>query len=96
MIASTHVFSFAMCASVIGGLGIFLLGMKQISEGLQAVAGPKMRQLVAAATTNRFAGVLTGAVVTGIIQASAVTTVMVVGMESPQPTAPTIAFVHFR
>lgn len=80
MIASTHVFSFAMCASVIGGLGIFLLGMKQISEGLQAVAGPKMRQLVAAATTNRFAGVLTGAVVTGIIQASAVTTVMVVGM----------------
>lgn len=78
--AAGHVFSFAMFASVIGGLGIFLLGMKQISEGLQAVAGPRMRQLVAAATTNRFAGVLTGAVVTGIIQASAVTTVMVVGM----------------
>ncbi|MEG1552079.1 MAG: Na/Pi cotransporter family protein [Kiritimatiellia bacterium] len=73
-------FTFGTLASVIGGLGIFLLGMKQISEGLQAVAGPRMRQLVAAATTNRFAGVITGAVVTGIIQASAVTTVMVVGM----------------
>lgn len=73
-------FTFATFAAVVGGLGIFLLGMKQISEGLQAVAGPKMRKLVAAATTNRFAGVATGAVVTGIIQASAVTTVMVVGM----------------
>ena len=80
LFASTTTFTFGTFASVIGGLGIFLLGMKQISEGLQAVAGPRMRQLVAAATTNRFAGVLTGAVVTGIIQASAVTTVMVVGM----------------
>lgn len=78
--AADSVFTFGTFASVVGGLGIFLLGMKQISEGLQAVAGPKMRQLVAAATTNRFAGVLTGAIVTGIIQASAVTTVMVVGM----------------
>ena len=78
--APTAVFTVGTFAAVIGGLGIFLLGMKQISDGLQAVAGPKMRQLVAAATTNRFAGVLTGAVVTGIIQASAVTTVMVVGM----------------
>ena len=74
------VFTFGTFAAVIGGLGIFLLGMKQISDGLQAVAGPRMRKLVAAATTNRFAGVTTGAVVTGIIQASAVTTVMVVGM----------------
>ena len=81
MIASTAgVFTFGTFAAVIGGLGIFLLGMKQISDGLQAVAGPRMRKLVAAATTNRFAGVTTGAVVTGIIQASAVTTVMVVGM----------------
>jgi Na+/phosphate symporter len=62
MIASSStVFTFATFASVVGGLGIFLLGMKQISEGLQAVAGPKMRKLVAAATTNRFAGVATGA-----------------------------------
>ena len=78
--SSATVFTFGTFAAVVGGLGIFLLGMKQISDGLQAVAGPKMRKLVAAATTNRFAGVTTGAVVTGIIQASAVTTVMVVGM----------------
>lgn len=66
--------------SAAGGLGIFLLGMKQISEGLQAVAGSRMRKLVAAATTNRVVGVLTGGIVTAIIQASAVTTVMVVGL----------------
>lgn len=78
--ASAPVFSIGTVACVLGGLGIFLLGMKQISEGLQAVAGPKMRKLVAAATTNRFAGVLTGATVTTIIQSSSVTTVMVVGM----------------
>ena len=65
---------------LLGGLGIFLLGMKQISDGLQAVAGPRMRKLVAAATSNRIAGVLTGTIVTAIIQSSSVTTVMVVGM----------------
>ncbi len=70
----------ATIASVAGGLGIFLLGMKQISDGLQVIAGAKMRRLVAAATTNRIFGVCTGAIVTGIIQASAVTTVMVVGL----------------
>ncbi len=72
--------AFAVAAGIIGGLGIFLLGMEQISEGLQAVAGPRMRKLVAAATTNRFAGIFTGAIVTAIIQSSSVTTVMVVGM----------------
>ncbi len=70
----------AIIAAVAGGLGVFLLGMQQISEGLQAVAGPKMRKIVAAATTNRFAGISTGAIVTAIIQSSSVTTVMVVGM----------------
>ena len=70
----------AIVACLIGGLGIFLLGMQQISEGLQGVAGPRMRKVVAAATTNRFAGVATGTIVTAIIQSSSVTTVMVVGM----------------
>ncbi len=69
-------------AGVTGGLGIFLLGMKQISDGLQAVAGRRMRKLIAAATSNRFAGILTGAAVTGIIQSSSITTVMVVGLVS--------------
>ncbi len=79
-LVSTNLSAVAIVAAVIGGLGIFLLGMHQISEGLQAVAGPRMRKLVAAATTNRFAGIVTGAVVTAIIQSSSVTTVMVVGM----------------
>ncbi len=77
---SANLSAWGIIASVIGGLGVFLLGMKQISEGLQAVAGPRMRKLVAAATTNRFAGIATGAIVTAIIQSSSVTTVMVVGM----------------
>lgn len=77
---SAKLSAWAIVACVVGGLGVFLLGMKQISEGLQAVAGPRMRKLVAAATTNRFAGITTGAVVTAIIQSSSVTTVMVVGM----------------
>ncbi|MDY5954068.1 MAG: Na/Pi cotransporter family protein [Kiritimatiellia bacterium] len=63
-----------------GGLGIFLLGMQHLSEGLQAVAGQRMRKLVAAATSNRFAGVVTGIVVTGLVQSSSVVTVMVVGL----------------
>lgn len=74
--------SISIIASVAGGLGLFLLGMRYISEGLQAVAGQRMRKLVAAATTNRIFGVFTGAFVTGIIQASAVTTVMAVGLVS--------------
>jgi phosphate:Na+ symporter len=63
-----------------GGLGIFLLGMSQLSEGLQAVAGQRLRKIVAAVTNNRFAGITTGAVVTGIVQSSSVVTVMVVGL----------------
>ena len=77
---SAELSAITIISCVLGGLGIFLLGMQQISEGLQGVAGPKMRKLVAAATTNRFAGVTTGTIVTAIIQSSSVTTVMVVGM----------------
>jgi len=63
-----------------GGLGIFLLGMNQLSEGLQAVAGKRLRKIVATVTSNRFAGITTGAVATGIVQSSSVVTVMVVGL----------------
>ncbi len=74
----------ASCASILintgGGLGIFLLGMSQLSEGLQAVAGHRMRRIVAAITNNRFIGIITGAVVTGIVQSSSVVTVMIVGL----------------
>lgn len=63
----------------VGGLGIFLLGMKYMSEGMQAMAGSKLRQLIHAATKNRFVACGLGIIITCIIQSSSVTTVMVVG-----------------
>jgi len=64
---------------LLGGLGLFLYGMKVMSEGLQKVAGDRMRKILAALTTNRFVGTLVGLAVTAIIQSSSATTVMVVG-----------------
>ncbi|BCA79770.1 Na/Pi cotransporter family protein [Desulfuromonas sp. AOP6] len=62
-----------------GGLGLFLFGMKIMSEGLQKVAGDKMRKILSALTANRFISTLVGLSVTAIIQSSSATTVMVVG-----------------
>jgi len=64
---------------VVGGLGIFLLGMKHMSEGLQAVSGDRLRKMISAVTNNRIMGVVTGVLVTCLVQSSSVTTVMVVG-----------------
>lgn len=64
---------------LIGGLGLFLFGMKIMSEGLQKVAGDRMRKILAALTNNRVVGTLVGIAVTAIIQSSSATTVMVVG-----------------
>ncbi|MCL1857176.1 MAG: Na/Pi cotransporter family protein [Kiritimatiellaeota bacterium] len=69
-----------MLMLVVGGLGIFLLGMKMMSDGLQAVAGPRLSKWVGAVTDNRVLAVLVGVGVTGIIQSSSATTVMVVGL----------------
>jgi phosphate:Na+ symporter len=66
--------------TVLGGLGVFLLGMKYMSEGLQAVSGERLRKIISVATDNRFMGMLVGLSITSIIQSSSVTTVMVVGM----------------
>lgn len=68
--------------NLLGGLAIFLFGMKIMSDGLQKVSGEKMRQLLSVATTNRFAATFCGALVTSIIQSSSATTVMVVGFTS--------------
>ena len=65
---------------VLGGLGIFLLGMKYMSEGLQAVSGERLRKIITAVTDNRFTAVLVGLTVTCIVQSSSITTVMVVGL----------------
>lgn len=68
-----------MAFEIIGGLGIFLLGMKNMSEGMQAVAGSSLRRMISLATGNRFLAAMVGVVVTCVVQSSSVTTVMVVG-----------------
>lgn len=72
--------TYEMFFQVFGGLSLFLLGMKFMSEGFQAAAGKKLRAMVAAVTDNRFAGCATGIAVTGIIQSSAITTVLLIGL----------------
>ncbi|PLX71191.1 MAG: Na/Pi cotransporter [Denitrovibrio sp.] len=62
----------------IGGLGMFLYGMKLMSEGLQKTAGSSLKKIIEKFTSNRVIGVLVGTVVTVIIQSSSATTVMVV------------------
>jgi phosphate:Na+ symporter len=64
---------------LIGGLGFFLFGMKIMSDGLQKIAGDRMRKILSALTNNRIVGTLVGIGVTAIIQSSTATTVMVVG-----------------
>lgn len=64
--------------SLLGSLALFLYGMKIMSEGLEKFAGSKLRAILAAMTNNRFMGVLTGIIITAIIQSSSATTVMVV------------------
>ena len=73
-----------MLFMVVGGLSIFLLGMNNMSNGMQAVAGNKMRQLISAVTNNRFMALTVGFLVTAIIQSSSVTSVMVVGFVNAQ------------
>ena len=63
---------------LLGSIALLIYGMKVMSEALQKMAGPQLRHLLGAMTTNRFSGVLTGALVTVAVQSSAATTVMTV------------------
>ena len=67
-----------MILKLIGSLALLMYGMKVMSEGLQKMAGPQLRHVLGAMTTNRFTGLLTGAFVTAAIQSSTATTVMTV------------------
>jgi phosphate:Na+ symporter len=62
-----------------GGLALFLGGLEQLSEGLKQAAGQTLKVILARLTTNRLTGALTGALVTGILNSSSITTVLVVG-----------------
>ncbi len=63
---------------LMGALGFFIYGMKVMSEGIQKLAGSKMRQILGVMTSNRFKGVFTGFLLTALVQSSSATTVMVV------------------
>ncbi len=65
-----------------GGLALFLAGLQQLSEGLTKAAGQALKQVLAKLTKNRFTGAITGALVTGILNSSTVTTLLVVGFVS--------------
>lgn len=71
-------FGILQILTLIGSLGIFLYGMKVMSEGLQKIAGDKLRNFLSAMTSNRVLGVLTGILITAFIQSSSATTLMVV------------------
>lgn len=67
-------------SKVAAGLGVFMFGMKFLSEGVQAVAGPSLRRIVARVTDNRFLATGTGTVFTLLVQSSSIATVIMVGL----------------
>lgn len=71
-------YSFLQFLTLFGSLSLFLFGMKTMSEGIQKLAGDKMRNILSAMTSNRFMGVLTGFIVTTLVQSSSASTVMFV------------------
>ena len=71
-------FGFWDLLELIGALGLFIFGMKIMSEGLQKAAGSQMRKILRAMTSNRFKGIMTGFAITSLVQSSSATTVMVV------------------
>ena len=73
---------FTLVVGLFGGLALFLLGMDRMTESLRLIVGDRSRRLLEALTTNRFAGLATGAGITAVIQSSSVTTVLVVGFIS--------------
>lgn len=75
---------FELFSELIGGLGIFLFGMKSMSDGMQAVAGSSLRRMISAVTNNRYMAAVVGTIVTCIVQSSSITTVMVVGFVNSQ------------
>ncbi len=70
---------FFLAVGLLGGLSLFLYGMERMSDALKNVAGEKMKDILGMLSNNRFMGMITGAIVTAVIQSSSVTTVMLVG-----------------
>lgn len=73
---------FTVVASVIGGVGLFLLGMILMTDGLKALAGDALRSILSKYTTNRWSAVGAGAGITAVVQSSSATTVATIGFVS--------------
>ena len=73
---------FTLGMGLFGGLAMFLFGMEQMSEGLQAAAGDSLKQVLSRLTRNRVMGAISGAFITAVLNSSSVTTVLVVGFIS--------------
>lgn len=73
---------FFLGVGLLGGLSLFLYGMDRMSDALKNVAGEKMKDILGMLSSNRIMGLITGAIVTAVIQSSSVTTVMLVGFVS--------------
>ncbi|TNE44708.1 MAG: Na/Pi cotransporter family protein [Deltaproteobacteria bacterium] len=78
--SSTH--WFLLVIGLLGGLALFLYGLEKMSEALKSSAGEKLRSVLQRMTQNRWAGLFTGTVVTGVTQSSSITTVLLVGFVS--------------
>ena len=76
--------SIGIVISLLGGLAFFLFGMRTMGEGLERAAGPKLKHFLSLMTRNRVVAMLTGIVVTALIQSSGATTVMVIGFVNAQ------------
>lgn len=76
--------TFLLLLQVLGALGIFIFGMKLMSESILKLSGEKLRAIMSSMTTNRFAGILTGLFITSLVQSSSATTVMVVSFVHAQ------------
>ena len=77
-VTTERAWGFYMFLVLIGSLGLFVFGMKLMSEGLQQSAGGKLRQILSTMTANKYLGVLSGFLITGLVQSSSATTVMTV------------------
>lgn len=80
--ASPAIDGWGMAVALLGGLAIFLYGMELMVDALKAVAGERMKDILARLTTNRLMGVASGTLVTAVVNSSTVTTVLVVGFVS--------------
>ena len=76
--------TFLLLLQVLGALGIFIFGMKLMSESILKLSGEKLRSIMGSMTTNRFAGIITGFFITCLVQSSSATTVMVVSFVHAQ------------